>query len=63
MPCKDFGLGNYTLAYFNPIVSVQSENLCDRPKTAIAIAIDVFPSPCVADFVVLALLANSIAGT
>ena len=54
---------NYTLAYFNPIVSVQSENLCDHSTTVIRIVSDVFPSPCVADFVAaIALLAISIAG-
>ncbi|MEG4275140.1 MULTISPECIES: hypothetical protein [unclassified Microcoleus] len=36
----------------------QTQSECDRPKTAIAIVSDVFPSPCLAGFVVVfALLA------
>jgi hypothetical protein len=61
---KDFGLGNYTLSYFNAIVSVHSQSLFDRPKTRLAIVSDVFPSPYLAGFVGLfPLLAISTAGT
>ena len=64
LPCKDLNLGNYTLSYFNPIVSVQSQSLFDRPKTTLAIVLDVFPSPYLAGFVgLLALLGISTAGT
>jgi hypothetical protein len=64
LPGKDFGLGNYTLSYFYPIVSVHSQSLFDRPKTKIAIVSAVFPSPYLAGFVGLfPLLAISTAGT
>jgi len=64
LPCQDLGPGNYILSYFNPIVSVHSRSLFDRPKTTIAIVSDVFPSPYLAGFVgLLALLAISTAGT
>jgi len=64
LPGKDFGLGNYTLSYFNRIVSVQIQSLFARPKTTIAIVSAVFPSPYLAGFVdVLPLLAISTAGT
>jgi hypothetical protein len=64
LPRKDLSLGNYTLSYFNPIVSVHSQSLFDRPKTTIAIVSAVFPSPYLAGFVGLfALLAISTAGT
>ncbi|MEG4633901.1 hypothetical protein QUB56_30760 [Microcoleus sp. AR_TQ3_B6] len=64
LPCKDLSLGNYTLCYFNPIVSVHRQSLCDRPKTTIAIVSAVFGSPYLAGFVgVFLWLAISTAGT
>jgi len=64
LPSKDYGLGNYSLSYFNPIVSVHSQSLFDRPKTTIAIVSPVFPSPYLAGFAGLfPLLAISTAGT